>query len=139
MSRSASLAAVLSLFVFAAAASDKTIKKVPINPTSPVSGQEMFNEYCTSCHGKTAKGDGPAASALNKTPTDLTTLSARNNGKFPEMRVYAAIQGDGDVMAHGSKDMPVWGSIFQTSGRSGGEVQMRLSNLVAFVKTLQAK
>lgn len=139
MSRSATLAAVLSLFIFSAAASDKTIKKVPINPTSPVSGQQMFNEYCTSCHGKSAKGDGPAASALNKTPTDLTTLSARNNGKFPEMRVYAAIQGDADVMAHGSKDMPVWGSIFQASGRSAGEVQMRLSNLVEYVKNLQAK
>ena len=139
MSRSATIAAVLSLFVFSASAADKEIRKIPISPTSPVSGQAMFNEYCTSCHGKSAKGDGPAAPALNKTPTDLTTLSARNNGKFPELRVYAAIQGDADVAAHGSKDMPVWGSVFRGMNRSDGEVQMRLSNLVAYVKNLQAK
>lgn len=139
MSRSATMAAVLSAFVFCAAASDKVIKKVPINPTSPVSGQQMFNEYCTSCHGKSAKGDGPAASALKKTPADLTTLTVRNNGKFPDLRVYGAIQGDSDMSAHGSKDMPVWGSVFQDASRSSGEVQMRISNLVSYVKSLQTK
>lgn len=139
MSRSILMAAVFSAFLFCAAAADKTIKKVPINPTSPVSGQQMFNEYCTACHGKMAKGDGPAASALKKTPADLTTLTVRNNGKFPELRVYGTIQGDSDLAAHGSKDMPVWGSVFQDASRSNGEVQMRISNLVAYVKSIQVK
>jgi len=139
MSRSATLAAVLAIAALYAAASDKIVKKVPVVPTSPISGQAMFNEYCVSCHGKDAKGTGPAASALKKTPADLTTLSARNNGKFPELRVYSAIQGDADLTAHGSKDMPVWGSVFQDMSRSGGEAQMRISNLVAYVKSLQTK
>lgn len=139
MSRSATLASALALFVLGAAASDKVIKKVPISPTSPVSGKQMFNEYCTSCHGKSAKGDGPAATALKKTPADLTTLTVRNNGKFPELRVYSTIQGDADMAAHGSRDMPVWGSVFQDTSRSSGEVQMRISNLVSYVKSIQTK
>jgi len=133
------MAAVLSAFIFCAAAADKVIKKVPTNPTSPISGQQMFHEYCAVCHGATAKGDGPAASALKKTPADLTTLTVRNNGKFPELRVYATIQGDSDLAAHGSKDMPVWGSVFADMSHSNGEVQMRMSNLVAYVKGLQTK
>jgi mono/diheme cytochrome c family protein len=138
-SRSVITAAVLSALVFCAAASDKVIKQVPTNPTSPVSGQQMFHEYCAVCHGNTAKGDGPAAAALKKTPADLTTLAVRNNGKFPELRVFANIQGDADVSAHGSNDMPVWGSLFQNMSQSNSEVQMRISNLVTYIKGLQTK
>src|SRR5215469_9126552 len=100
MSRSVIVAVTAAVLVFCAAASDKVVKKVPVNPTSPVSGQQMFNEYCVACHGKDAKGAGPAASALNKTPADLTTLTVRNKGKFPELRVYSTIQGDADIAAH---------------------------------------
>lgn len=140
MPRSATLAAVLAVSVLCATAADKAVvKRVPVNPTSPVSGQQMFNEYCIACHGNDAKGTGPAASALNKTPADLTTLAARNNGKFPELRVYSTIHGDIDVTAHGSRDMPIWGSVFREMSHSSGEVQLRISNLVAYVKTLQVK
>ena len=142
MLRSVMLAAVLSCFVFSAAADDnnKVIKKVPTSQTSPTSGKEMFNTYCAVCHGRDAKGAGPAASALKKTPADLTTLAARNNGKFPELRIYSTIQGDSETPAHGSRDMPIWGTVFQEmSHGSAGEVQMRIGNLIAFVQTLQVK
>jgi mono/diheme cytochrome c family protein len=141
MPRSVMLAAVLSCFVFSAAADDsKVIKKVPTSQTSPSSGKEMFNNYCAVCHGRDARGGGPAASALKKTPTYLTTLAARNHGKFPELRVFSTIQGDSESSAHGSRDMPIWGNVFQEmSHGSAGEVQMRISNLVAFIETLQAK
>ena len=141
MSKSAILAAALSCFVFSALADDnKVIKKVPTTQTSPSSGKEMFNNYCAVCHGKDGKGSGPAAAALKKTPADLSTLSARNNGKFPELRIYSTIQGDSDNVAHGSRDMPIWGNVFQEMSRgTPGEVQMRISNLVTYVQTLQVK
>jgi len=140
MSRWVMLVAVLLAFAAAAAASDKQIRKVSTLPTSPASGQQMFNEYCAVCHGKDGKGAGPAASALKKMPSDLTELAAHNNGKFPERRVFYLIQGDSDTVAHGSKDMPVWGSIFQSmSGGSTAEVQMRITNLVKYIQGLQAK
>ncbi len=140
MSRSIVLAAAFTACVFTAAASDKIVKKVTTSQTSPSSGQEMFRSYCSSCHGVDGKGNGPAASALRKTPADLTILAARNNGKFPELHVYSTIQGDSDFPAHGSKDMPVWGNVFQTmSHGSQPEVQMRISNLVHFIKEMQTK
>ena len=77
---------VVSLFGFAAAASHAQtteVKKEPIQMTSAASGVEMFNSYCAACHGKDAKGDGPAASALKVPPADLTQLAKKNNGKFP--------------------------------------------------------
>jgi mono/diheme cytochrome c family protein len=135
------LVTVLSGFVFSAAADDiKVIKKVPTSQTSPSSGKEMFNNYCAVCHGSDAKGAGPAASALKISPADLTTLAARNHGKFPQLRVYSTIQGDSETSAHGSRDMPIWGNVFQAmSHGSAGEVQMRISNLIAYVENLQVK
>src|SRR5258708_28361490 len=126
MSRSLMVAAVLSFFVVSAVAGDsKVIKKAPTSPRSPCSGKEMFVTYCAVCHGKDAKGNGPAASALKRTPTDLTTLTGRNQGKFPELRMYSMIQGDSETVAHGSRDMPIWGNVFQEMSRgSTGEVQM---------------
>src|SRR5437016_1259024 len=104
---------VVALFALAVAfailgADQPVIKKVPPSPTSPASGKEMFVTYCAVCHGKDAKGGGPAASALKKPPPDLTTLTARSNGKFPELHVYNTVQGDVEVTAHGTKGMPVW-------------------------------
>lgn len=134
---------VLVLFVVGLAilgAAAPQLKVVSPAPTSPASGQQMFVTYCAVCHGKDAKGGGPAASALRTPPPDLTTLTARNNGKYPELRVYGLIRGDVDMPAHGSKDMPVWGRVFQSmSHDNGAETQMRVSNITAYIKTLQQK
>ena len=53
----------------------KEIKHVPIKPTSPASGSEMYQSYCAVCHGVDGKGNGPAAQALKTQPTDLTMLA----------------------------------------------------------------
>jgi len=138
----ASRAALLGAFVLCAATADDVVKRVPVNPTNPTSGAQMFKEYCAVCHGLDAKGSGPAASALKKAPSDLTTITARNNGKFPQLHIYSVIQGDPEVPAHGSKDMPVWGSVFQSmnSGTNAtAVVQLRISNLTDYIKTVQAK
>lgn len=116
------------------------VKTVPAKPTSPASGQEMFNAYCAVCHGPDAKGGGPAASAMKTPPPDLTKLSAKNGGKFPELRVFGMIHGDQEMPAHGSKTMPVWGTVFQSMAHdSGAATQMRIANLTAYVKSLQGK
>ncbi len=33
--------------------------------------QELYNDYCASCHGETGIGDGPAAYALEIAPTNF--------------------------------------------------------------------
>ena len=119
---------------------DKTIKHVPMKSTSPVSGKEMYVAYCAVCHGTDGKGNGPAASALKVPPPDLTLLAKNNGGKYPSMKVTATIRGEATLPAHGSKDMPVWGSLFwNLSGGHEGEVQQRVSNLTTYIGTLQAK
>src|SRR5215471_17819161 len=92
---------------------EKVIKHVPVKHTSPTSGREMFATYCAVCHGANGTGKGPAASALKSAPTDLTGLTAKNSGKFPSMHVSSVLRGEAELPAHGSKDMPVWGSLFR--------------------------
>ncbi len=118
----------------------KEVKHVPAKMTSPASGQEMFNSYCASCHGKDAKGDGPAASALNTPPADLTQLAKKNDGKYPEMKVTSVLRGEAKVVAHGTQEMPVWGPVFwHMSQGHPAEVQQRIANLNNYIKSLQAK
>ena len=139
-SKSVSILAVLCLLFVCLAASAQTIQKTAVSPTSPSSGADMFKTYCAACHGTDGKGTGPAAPALKKTPANLTELTARNGGKFPELKVYGTIKGDVDMPAHGSRDMPVWGSLFSSvSHGNQSEVQMRIANLTAYVQSIQAK
>lgn len=42
-------------------------------PAAPLErGRELFQQNCISCHGASARGDGPLAPALNPRPVDLT-------------------------------------------------------------------
>ena len=108
--------------------------------TNPSSGKEMFMSYCASCHGKDAKGDGPAAGALKQLPADLTTLSKRNGGKFPSDKVTSVLRGQASLMAHGDQEMPVWGPVFWRMSQGHEEqVQMRIANLVKYLESVQEK
>jgi mono/diheme cytochrome c family protein len=132
------LAVILGSFLLAAQETPK-INKVGAVPTSAASGKEMFHAYCASCHGADGKGNGPAASALKKQPTDLTSLSKKSGGKFPAMSVTSSIR-DGTQAGHGSKDMPVWGPILSTvSNDSPAVVDQRVGNLVGYIQSIQVK
>jgi mono/diheme cytochrome c family protein len=118
----------------------KELKKEPARVTSPASGIETFTSYCAACHGKDAKGDGPAAAALKTAPADLTTLARRNNGKYPEPRVTSILGGQTSLASHGDQEMPVWGPVFrQMNQGSEALVQMRIRNLNRYLESLQTK
>ena len=134
------LVALAVTFAILGADGQAVLKRVPPSPTSAADGKQMYGRYCAACHGKDGKGEGPASSALKVASPDLTQLSHNNNGKFPELRVYASIQGDPDMpAAHGSMEMPVWGDVFQSMNPPGAATtQMRLSNITAYVRSLQS-
>jgi mono/diheme cytochrome c family protein len=114
------------------------IKMVPVERTSVVDARGMFISYCAACHGPEGKGNGPAAVALKQAPADLTRISARNGGKFPDTTVYRFIMGLDQVAAHGSRDMPIWGNVFRSldpTSRTAAEQRGR--NLTEYVKSLQ--
>jgi mono/diheme cytochrome c family protein len=76
------------------------------------SGKRLFMTYCASCHGVDAHGNGPVAEVIRAKVPDLTGIQARNGGVFPAERVYRSIDGQGAVVSHGPRDMPVWGYEF---------------------------
>ena len=141
VSGAAMLMAVLFLGATLAMAQEPSsnIKKSPVKRTSAASGEEMFNTYCAVCHGKDAKGEGPASSELKIPPANLTLLAKNHDGKFPQDYVAQIIQsGPRDAKAHGSKDMPVWGSVFKSLG-DDASVKQRIYNLSKYIESLQAK
>ena len=116
------------------------VKRAPAAATSPSSGKEMFMSYCASCHGKDAKGNGPAAGALKQAPADLTSLAKRHGGKYPADEVASVLRGQASLMAHGDQEMPVWGPVFWKMSQGHEEqVQMRIANLSKYVESLQEK
>ena len=76
-------------------------------------GEVLYLRYCASCHGRDGKGSGPVAEALRQSPSDLTTLKPRAGGRFDEAYVMAIIDGRRSVAAHGPREMPVWGAVFE--------------------------
>jgi len=116
------------------------VKHEPAAMTSPSSGKEMFLSYCASCHGKDAKGDGPAAASLKSLPADLTGLAKRNGGKYPSDKVTAILRGQANLVPHGDQEMPVWGPVFwKMSGGHEELVQTRIANLNHYLESLQVK
>jgi mono/diheme cytochrome c family protein len=116
------------------------ISGLGVTHASSLSGADVYHQYCAVCHGQNGKGDGPVADALRVKPADLTLLSAKNNGKFPEMHVLNFIRSNDTIRAHGSRQMPVWGRVFLDE--TGGQqelVQMRLYAVVVYLKQLQVK
>jgi mono/diheme cytochrome c family protein len=136
---------VVAISAFAAAQdapaqTSPTVRHVPITNTLSSSGKEMFNSYCAVCHGKDAKGDGPAASAMKTPPADLTVLAKTNGGKFPSAHVAAVIRGQATTASHGNQEMPVWGPLLSSISQGHeAQVQQRISNLVVYIETLQVK
>ena len=122
-----------------ASAQDKQVKNEPIKQTLPLSGAGMFRDYCAVCHGKDAKGDGPAARALKQTPADLTTLAKRHDGKFPDSYVAKVLRNGVKAPAHGDAEMPVWGPLFTSMDSDPAIMYVRISSLVSYIKSLQVK
>jgi mono/diheme cytochrome c family protein len=116
------------------------VKKTPIKQTSAASGKEMYGQYCAPCHGTDGKGAGPAASSMKTMPADLTQLARTHDGKYPANSVASVLKFGSGPASHGSADMPVWGPLFKSLDKyHESVVQQRISNLVAYLDSLQAK
>jgi cytochrome c553 len=91
------------------------IERVPLSEQQAAltDGKALFDELCVACHGKDGIGNGPAVSALNKAPADLTVLAAKNNGTFPRKEVNTAIGGRFRDDVHGPIGMSSWYKVFQ--------------------------
>ena len=117
----------------------KPEKDQPVQLIRSLEGADLFHSYCAPCHGADAKGRGPAAAALNSNVPDLTLISKRNGGVFPAKWVERIIAGDEAMLAHGSRDMPIWGPIFHQVQEDRDFGNIRLHNLTKYLETIQQK
>ena len=126
---------VVLLLGAATAQAQPAVKTGPIKQVPASDAAAMFQTYCAVCHGREGLGNGPAAKALIRTPADLTKISARNGGTFPDVRVKRYIEGLDEVPAHGTRDMPMWGDLFRSLSRD--TAQIRVQALNDYLKSLQ--
>ncbi len=132
------LAAVLLIVVSAAVVSmPRAAAQTPLLVAPSMVGRDLFDFYCAGCHGRDARGNGPASAALVAHVPDLTTLSAGSHGTFPKERVIAILNGETKVRTHGSKEMPVWGPIFQSLDPVHTRNATRVVNIVDYLESLQ--
>lgn len=106
-----------------------------------LSGAELYQHFCASCHGVAARGDGPVAASLNVPVSDLTRIAARNGGRFSSERVRRRIDGQTVTPAHGTSAMPVWGwELYAFKGEDPARRQRvaeLVESLVAYLASIQ--
>jgi len=77
---------------------------------------------------------------MSVTVPNLRTLSQRNGGQFPTETVASYIDGRNLPAAHGDRLMPIWGGVFDTTGRliPGAEnAKQRIASVIDFLRGLQ--
>lgn len=77
-----------------------------------MSGKELYERFCASCHGESGRGDGRVAASLKTEVPDLTLIARRAKGSYPRDRIVRIIDGRHVIGAHGTRTMPVWGEDF---------------------------
>lgn len=111
-------------------------------------GKREYEANCVVCHGPSAKGNGSYAELLKTRVPDLTVLARKNGGVFPVARVYEVIDGTQSVAAHGSREMPIWGTEYKAKAAQyyvdvpydeQAFVRARILALIDYLNRLQEK
>ncbi|HUR35102.1 MAG TPA: c-type cytochrome [Vicinamibacterales bacterium] len=135
--RNFTLGLVVAGALTARVAAQPVVLREPTLPKTTV-GSELYRFYCSNCHGLDAKGRPATASTRTAAP-DLTVLSIAHGGRFPREAVRNVIvKGTGKATAHGTTEMPVWGTIFRAFEPDDVMVDVRIDNLVRYLESVQA-
>lgn len=111
-------------------------------------GKAEFYAKCAVCHGVSGRGEGSFGEVLKGNMPDLTTLAKRNGGVLPVDRVTMVIDGRATPRAHGTSEMPIWGSRYSVEAAPRYDdfrydteafVQGRLLALVDYLNRLQVR
>ena len=90
----------------------------------PKAGKQRYDLLCSSCHGATGKGDGPAAAALSPKPRNHADGKYMN--ALTDKYLFDIIKGGGAGLGK-SPLMPPWASQLKDQD---------IWNLVSYIRTL---
>jgi hypothetical protein len=116
----------------------------PERSPGQMTGMELYQQLCSSCHGVSGHGDGPVSSLIKIGVPDLTRIAERDGGEFPTEDVRRTIDGRWDHRAHGARDMPVWGwQFYDSSATNDAEERARvdamIDRLVGYLRSIQVE
>ena len=132
--RTALIAVILLAIVGGDAGAAESLKTPAAEATNAgpeggvAAGRQRFERNCAICHGFDARGNGPP---------DLTLLSRAQGGDFPFTRIYRRIDGRDLPLAHGTRDMPIWGSRLKREGGDETWVRGRIFEIMLYLESLQ--
>lgn len=102
-------------------------------------GKEIFKEQCAVCHGGAGvEANKALVDSLVHKPLDLTTINMRRGlTEFPVMEIARIVDGRNIVKAHGPREMPVWGEVYEQQGMTKQEIKGRKGELIAYLMSIQ--
>jgi len=114
----------------------------PAQVIDAYAGVETYMRYCASCHGESARGDGPVAAAIPRSVPDLTRLTGPD-GAWDGRALRRVIDGRVEFDAHGTRYMPVWGYEFWVEEGADAAARERVdtivANLVDYLRSIQRR
>jgi mono/diheme cytochrome c family protein len=87
-------------------------------------GKAKYESLCAGCHGKTGKGDGPAAASLNPKPQDHTDGKVMNS--LTDQYLTDIIKNGGSAVKK-SALMPAWGKTLNDQD---------VANVIAYIRSI---
>ena len=88
------------------------------------SGRGLYLAHCANCHGDYGEGA-------------LRQMLIGELGEFPTTTVSAIIDGREFVKAHGPRQMPVWGDVFEKSTGNADAASERVEDLTDYIGSIQ--
>jgi mono/diheme cytochrome c family protein len=86
-------------------------------------GESLYQSNCYSCHGEEARGNGPAAAALEPKPPDLVASQDEMSDDYLHWRI-----AEGGMMRPFNSVMPAWKGILSED---------QIWKIITYLRTLQ--
>jgi len=102
------VALLLAASLAALAEETKPALSEKLNASHP--GYAQYQQYCAVCHGVFADGNGLVVPILTQKPSNLRRLTTRYGAPLPKQKLVRTIDGSEPILAHGSREMPIWGT-----------------------------